>query len=327
MGAPTSGDAQWQLEGTLSTATPDDGRVRRPAVGSASAAADLAHALGLTGTPTAIHGGWALRGPSTTVLMLRADGSWSWSMDCAPDAPITSEDVNTGCAVASSSVPPGPPPGPSEADTLRTAAPVLSALGFATSDLRFSDGSGSSGVESTSTATVTPAVGWATSLEVSRSLDVVGGNGWLPGSTEGDAYPLISAADAFEALKAHPRPVMDLCMVRKDGQPGCEPIPPSVVTGATLGLSLDRDRQGALLVPTWLFTVKGDPEPATWIAVDPAYLEPLTAPDGPAPSDGGSGSGSSGSGGSSTGGGTTGGGTTDPAPPPEASPNATPAQK
>jgi hypothetical protein len=274
----------WQLEGTLSGDKPSDGRVRRPSAGSADEAAKLASALGLTGSPTAISGGWALRGPDSTLLILRKDGSWTWSMDCAPDRPLADEDPNVGCASAISSVPPGPPPGPSASDTLTAARPVFTRLGLDADSATATADAGSS--NSRSTATVSPAYGWSTTLEVSTDLKVVGGNGWLAGSDEGDAYPLISAADAYKAMSHTSWAMPDLCRLRTDGKPGCADPEPRIVTGATLGLMLDRDSRGALLVPAWLFSIKGATEPAAWNAIDPAYLEPLDSPDDPAPQPG-----------------------------------------
>jgi hypothetical protein len=106
----------------------------------------------------------------------------------------------------------------------------------------------------------------------------------------------------------------DMCRVRDDGKPGCQEPAPTVITGASLGLMLDHDPKGALLVPAWLFAVKGSADTFPWIAVDPAYLVTY---DGDADGDGEVGSGSGSSSGSSTGSGSSGsdGGSTDPAPP------------
>lgn len=284
LGAPSSGGSQYTLEGTLSDDKPADGRVRHPRRGSAAAAAELASALGLDGTPTAIDGGWALRAPGGTILILHEWGSWSWQLDCMPDGPIQ-DAARTGCAVAGAPTTTPPPPGPSDDDAASAARPVLAALGFAGLPITSSPAG-----DSQTAAAVTPAAGWATSVFVSAAKKVVGGNGWLSGATEGDAYPLISAADAFELLKAQPRMAMDLCMQRKDGQPGCEEPAPTVISGATLGLTLDYEQAlraddpgGPLLVPAWLFTVKNSTETIPWIAVDPAYLE-QPSPE-PAPAD------------------------------------------
>lgn len=283
LGAPSSGGSQYQLEGTLSSDKPADGRVRRPRAGSADAAADLARALGLDGTPTAINDGWALRAPGNTILILNESGSWTWQPDCMADRPIQDEDANMGCGIAETPTTSAPPPGPSIEEAEAAATPVFSQLGFEGQPIRVSPGGAS-----TTNATVTPAANWLTTLTVSRESKVVGGNGWLSGSTEGDAYPLISAAAAFEELKKQPRMAIDLCMVRKDGQPGCEEPAPTVIDGASLGLMLDYlqalkqgEPGGPVLVPAWIFSVKGSAETIPQIAVDPAYLD--TTQDGPAP--------------------------------------------
>lgn len=315
IGAPVSdaSSSSYTLEGTLSDQKPDDGRVRRPTRGSAEEAAKLASALGLDGKPTEIKGGWALRGPDNTVLLLRSEGSWSWAMDCSPDQPIGEESLDVGCDMAISYVPPGPPPGPSAADTERVARPVFDALELS-GDIRATQGE-----EKKSFATIEPASGAASTLWVSPALDVIGGNGWLAGSSEGDAYPLISAAAAFDALKAVPMMRDDMCRVRSDGKPGCEEPASPVVVGAHLGLMLDHDRSGALLVPAWLFELMGSTDTVPWVAIDPAYLEPIG--DDPEQGSGsGSGSGSSGS----TGSGGSGTGSVDPVPP-DASPGTEPA--
>lgn len=283
LGAPSSGSSQYQLEGTLSSDAPEDGRVRRPRAGSAAAAADLARALGLDGTPTSISNGWALRAPGKTILILSESGSWTWQPDCMADRPIQDEDANTGCGFAETPTAAPPPPGPSDEETKTASAPVFSRLGL--SDLPIAVSPAGS---SNSNASVTPAASWSTTLTVSRERAVVGGSGWLSGSVEGDAYPLISAAAAFEELKKQPRMVMDLCMVRKDGQPGCEEPAPTVIDGARLGLMLDflqalKDGEpgSPVLVPAWLFSVKGSSETIPMIAVDPAYLDDPS--DEPAP--------------------------------------------
>jgi hypothetical protein len=99
---------------------------------------------------------------------------------------------------------------------------------------------------------------------------VVSGNGWLAATTDGPAYPLISARAAFELLKAQPRPLPAIgCPVNAD----CPGVVAQVVTGAQLGLSLQyRDTGRPVLVPSWLFTVKGSDQPVAQVAVDPRFL-------------------------------------------------------
>ena len=66
---------------------------------------------------------------------------------------------------------------------------------------------------------------------------------------------------------------------------------PMEVTGATFGRSVQWEGAGerALLVPSWLFDIKGATEPVAVVAVEPAYLADPLPTD---PGDGSSGSGS-----------------------------------
>jgi hypothetical protein len=55
---------------------------------------------------------------------------------------------------------------------------------------------------------------------------------------------------------------------------------PLVVTGARFGLSLQYDGTSPLLVPSWLFDVKGSDRAIAQVAVDPAYLAAPSNPCG-----------------------------------------------
>ena len=52
----------------------------------------------------------------------------------------------------------------------------------------------------------------------------------------------------------------------------CPGVGPRVVTGAHLGLMLASDAGAPVLVPAWLFTIKGSDDPVAVVAVDPSYL-------------------------------------------------------
>jgi len=71
-------------------------------------------------------------------------------------------------------------------------------------------------------------------------------------------------------------------MLRRDHKPGCETPPANGRDRRTLGLTLDHEGSRPVLVPAWLFTVKGaaDAEPLAQIAVDPKYLAPPVPPGG-----------------------------------------------
>ena len=139
-----------------------------------------------------------------------------------------------------------------------------------------------------------PAPGLVSQLTVDAS-GVVSGGGWLGGSERGRTYPLVTAASAFDALSSGPQPMIACGPPLKTLQrgaplPATPTVPPDepsdppgvpmpmpcraqvVVTGGHLGLSFAWDGRTPLLVPAWLFDVKGSAEPLIAVAVDPKYL-------------------------------------------------------
>jgi hypothetical protein len=126
-------------------------------------------------------------------------------------------------------------------------------------------------------------IGLGTYLQVDRDGDITWADGHLPGVVAGAAYPVISAQAAFDKLLDSPQVAMDICMVREDGEPGCAELPPAELTGGALGLLLEYDAEQPVLVPAWLFDVKGQPEPVAQIAIDPSFLAPPAAGDGDDP--------------------------------------------
>jgi hypothetical protein len=348
--ASSSGPA-YKLVGTLPPGTPDDQPIYRLPAASADDAASVARALGLTGEPKQADEGWTVT-DGDVQLVMRDDGSWSYGPSCGgPDGTVSDKDVMVGCAVASAGtavaaapdepadgsatadcppdtkcedVEPVPAPlpapevspGPSESEARAAAQPVFDALGLSDARVTVWPGDPTASVQASPTVDGLPTVGLVTYLQIDADGDVVWADGRLPVADRGADYPVISAADAFDQLLDQPRAVMDICMQRPDGEPGCAEVPPAEVTGGTLGLLLDYDGQRPVLVPAWLFDVKGEPEPVAQIAVDPSFLAPPAVDDEPVPVDGGddtssgSGSGSSGSSGSDP-------GTVEPAPPVE----------
>jgi hypothetical protein len=122
-----------------------------------------------------------------------------------------------------------------------------------------------------------PTTGWSTTVSVSTLGLIVSGSGWLGGSSAGPAYPLISAPAAFALLPQQPVPLVAIACPAHGACPGSTP---RVVTGARLGLSLEHEADGtALLVPAWLFTVRGSDQPVAQVAVAPQYL--AAPPPGP----------------------------------------------
>jgi hypothetical protein len=339
------GGGQYVLTGTLPDGQPDDQPVWRLSKPTASDALDVARALGLSGTPKRVDGGWVLRDGGNR-LAVRDDGGWSYGMDCAPDTPVSDEDLTIGCAYASStgvavaapppdkpspgvspnasdngngsdanagsgsgssggapgcdpaadgcgmttdpepSDPPQPmpsyTPGPSDNEARTDAAPILDALGLGDADLVVYPGSPFTSVQVSPRVDGMATSGWFTSLQLDGDGKLVSADGWLSGLDKGDTYPLVSAQAAFGQLKDQPRPMMEMCMQRTDGKDGCAPIPPTEITGAKLGLSLDYDGSQAVLVPAWLFSVQDQPEAIAQLAVDPSFLAP---PPGVQPGD------------------------------------------
>jgi hypothetical protein len=139
-------------------------------------------------------------------------------------------------------------------------------------------------------------------------------------------YPLVTAQQAFDAFTALPVPMPAVdcpvpsasasasdaigcvasvgapalgapsiaCPTTPDGKGTCptETLPPTVVTGATLGLMLTWDTE-PLLVPAWLFTIDGASDTLPMIAVQPSYLGDPSAGSGSASSSPGSSGGGS----------------------------------
>jgi hypothetical protein len=251
-------------------------------------------------------------------LLVRDDGSWSLGMDCFADQPISAESADVMCAAAAgssnsggsvamaappadapaatASPDPGNPPepvdppqpmptftdGPTASAARADADAILSRLGLADARVTVTEGTPTTTVQASYDVHGTTTIGFSTTLSFDGNDQLVSGDGWLPDVVQGDTYPVVTAQRAFELLQQQPRPMMEMCLRRPDGQPGCADIPPTVITGATLGLSMAQDDGRPTLVPAWLFTVKGQDEPLAQIAVEPTYLAPpTTATDDP----------------------------------------------
>lgn len=201
----------------------------------------------------------------------------------APAPPPTAKPPAKPPTVKPTSAPvittyPTPPPGPSAQQAQQDAQPVLTALGLSDAEVTAQQSSPWSYVVADPSIGGKPTVGWSTSLQYDANDKFVGGNGWLIDTTKGDSYPVITAQRAFELLKTTPVAYPLICMVRKDGKPGCEPPQPMKVTGAKLGLMLDQDQKGSILVPAWLFAIDGQTQPVAQLAIDPAYIASPTTP-------------------------------------------------
>ena len=313
-GGGPPGASPYVLDGTLPADQPADQPVWRITTADDAAATRVARALGLAGDPTRIDGGWVLRASGGLRLAVREDGSWTYGMDCFAGRPVTEESLDVMCATASGSSTAGPPdasggdagdpvdppqtvpPGPSADKARAAAAPMFDALGLADARVTVTEGSPTTSVQASADVHGTPTVGLSTTLSFTGDGELANGDGWLVDVTRGDSYPVVTAQRAFELLKEQPRPMIEMCLRRPDGKPGCADIPPTVITGATLGLAMAQDAGRPTLVPAWLFTVRGQDEPLAQVAVEPSYLAPPPTPSdlpGSVPPDGGSGSGTS----------------------------------
>ena len=293
------------LDGSL-PAGPAEAAVRRPDPGRTpqEQVRALAESLGLAAAPVRHAHGWEVTGTGP-VLRVRDDGGeWSYSrsgLECpAYLVDLDSSDAvsATSCAGAAAD---GPTPGlpvPDDAAALAAAAPVLAAGGTLGEPRAVEYARGLQ-----RTVVVDPVVdgqptsGMPTLLDVDRD-GIAAGYGRLGSTTQGARYPLVSARSAYDSLAAEPRVMPELaCLEARDGRTVCPEPEPVVVTGAVLGLELAVDDTGEVLVPAWLFTVRGSADPLVSVAVQPQYLaEPSSGPS-TRPGSGGAEPGSSGSGG------------------------------
>jgi hypothetical protein len=201
--------------------------------------------------------------------------AWTWSPCDGPDTAVSSNgSTGSGCAVSSgpgSVSGSGTPPDVAE-DVVREAArDVLHAVGLNVADATIdtSPYGGSATVDRPGT------VGMSTRVDVDRTGAITSATGWLGTPAPADLYPVVSAKDAFARLPRLLHP--DICRVAPSGR-GCLPPDPVVITGATLGLSLQPTTDGgSALVPSWLFAEKGGGTLAA-LAVQPQYL-PAPAAD------------------------------------------------
>lgn len=214
-----------------------------------------------------------------------SSGSVSSGSATAEPAPATSPGSGVP-QPPDAKLPPPPAPGPApktptEADVRAAAAAVLDAVGLQgePAQVNVYPGGGSLAVE--------PAVGGlrsvgrTTRVEVDQNGRLTGANGWLGEPVKADTYPLITAREAFDALPVMPRMMMS-CPVSPQG--GCQEPPPAEIIGAHLGLTVAQLAEGGqVLLPAWLFDVKGSDEPVPAVAVEPRYLSSGSDPGNPDP--------------------------------------------
>jgi hypothetical protein len=285
-------------------AGPDSARVYR--FGEALPDPDrLADALGLT--PSQVRTGQAVTTDQGTVLRVGTGRGAPWQFARAGAYMCLDQLVGEGLDGANStasSVCAAPPPSdqparsdpPSEAAARDAARGVLSAVGLDADDATIEPANSFGTAIASRTVRVDPAVdgaptsGFATSVTVDAS-GVLTASGWLAPARPSDSYPVIGAREAVDQLAAMPVPLIACPESTVPVPPGLACGGPMEVTGAAFGRSVQWEGSGdrALLVPSWLFDIKGATEPIAIVAVDPAFLaDPLPAD----PSGGSSGSGS-----------------------------------
>jgi hypothetical protein len=170
-------------------------------------------------------------------------------------------------------------PRPDEAAVRKAAADVLAALGLNGADVQVASYPGFALVTAAPVVAGLPTSGYETRLQYDGSSTLTGGSGWLAPSAAGAEYPLISAQRAFDAM---PKP--EIARICPNTHPQNCAAPLTVITGARLGLALRHDQQfGPLLVPAWLYTLRGSALQPVAVAVDPAYLSPAPPAGYPMP--------------------------------------------
>ncbi|HEX4697892.1 MAG TPA: hypothetical protein VH857_00870 [Actinomycetes bacterium] len=235
---------------------------------------ELATSLGFAGTGTATDGGWTWSGGTGGhQLRILEDGQWSF---------------DTGLPSPPTPVPP--------AEAIRLVSGLLQTLGL--TGAHAAAPAAPTVVQANPTVDGRPTAGLVTVLSVGPA-GVENGAGWLVRSGSGPAYPLMSARAAWNQLVRTPLP-MPLIACPEPGTPGSDPVTcggPITVTGAQLGRAPQQSTDGQLLVPAWLFTVDGSPQPLVEVAVEPRLVVPASAGAGTSGTVTGGGGSSTGSGG------------------------------
>jgi hypothetical protein len=270
----------------------------------------LATALGLDGDPQRVADGWQLGTPDAMVRVYD-DPGWPWSYTTSKTAAWWADMTCTRSGIfgpyfTCNNTPPTAPPSPTGSPSLEPtisapdadqapsiAQPLLTALGV-TGPVSLS----SIGSDGTTTVDVPPSLqgmptkGFQTWIEVDLA-GVVAAAGWLGTPKPGDAYPLISAAQAFDlsngwtggvCAAAAPMLASSAPPTSAFPMPSCQAPHPANVTGAVLGLDLEWQNEQPILVPAWFFTVEGTDGPVlgtvaidrTYLAGPPSYSSPPT---------------------------------------------------
>ncbi|MGV9555373.1 hypothetical protein [Streptomyces sp. NPDC003522] len=266
----------------------------------------LADALGVEGTPVAEGRTWrvgAATDGSGPLLRVEkgAPGQWTFSRYVpGTDACESGSDVCAPDATASSADP------VSEAAAKKAAAPVLEAVG---QDDAETDASQVVGARRTVNADPEvdglPTYGWTTGVTVDARGEIVAGSGQVKTPVEGETYPVLGARETLDRMNAapgtDPRAGIGGCATPVPAEEGREsacgmptgasPRETLTVESAVFGLAPHASGGRQVLVPSWLFSVRGagarDAYTVTHPAVEPEFLSapPAATPSG-APSSG-----------------------------------------
>jgi hypothetical protein len=250
--------------------------------------ARLAAALGVGGTPVAEGQDWKVgSGEDGSGPVLRvnrqAPGLWTFNRY----APATDDCESATVCAKEPTAPAGDPVG--EAAAKKAAAPVLKALGQDDAKIDASQVMGAQRIVNAEPEVGgLPTHGWTTGVTVNAQGEVAGGSGQLKAPVKGDSYPVLSAQETLDRMNAAPG------TDHRAGIGGCAgPVPLEDGTRSTCGGSTAVPQKTALtvedavfglaphasggrqvLVPSWLFEVRGpaDVHTVTHPAVEPEYL-------------------------------------------------------
>ncbi|MFJ8945775.1 hypothetical protein ACIRG4_21495 [Streptomyces sp. NPDC102395] len=304
-GEPNPYGVVYRAEGTLPDG-PDSAPVywAKGAVSEAEVAR-LAAALGVKGTPVTEGQSWKVgAGTDGSGPVLRvekqAPGLWTFNRyvpgtdSCKSGAAVCAQGSATGAPV-------------SEEAAKKAAEPVLKAVGQNDAEIDASQVAGAQRmVNADAEFGGLPTYGWTTGVTVNGQGEVVSGNGQLKTPAEGDSYPVLSARETLDRMNAAPgtdrRTGIGGCATSAplDGRPQgredrlASPCAPSAdmpgkqtrkqtvtVEEAVFGLAPHSSGGRQVLVPSWLFEVRGAGDgtyTVTHPAVEPEYLGgPATA--------------------------------------------------
>ncbi|MGW2693358.1 hypothetical protein ACWC3Y_16120 [Streptomyces sp. NPDC001296] len=266
--------------------------------------AHLAEALDLGGTPRLVGDTWqvgAVKDSAEPNLRVNRDAPGVWTFSSS--VPGTDNCRRDKACRPGGSGTAGAGPGPvSEQAARQAAAPVLKAVGQ--DDAKLDASQLMDRVRVVNAEPVVgglPTHGWTTGLRISPEGKVIGGSGNLAAPVKGAVYPVLGARKTLDLMNGAPSPY------GRKGIGGCPgPVPvkdrdekpctagpaspqrtSASVTGAVFGLAVHAVGGKAVLVPSWLFEVRGtgasggDTFTVTYPAVEPRYLVAPRPPDEP----------------------------------------------